>query len=69
MINITTHNGQFHADEVIAYTILNHLYPNNKLVRTRDNKVIKESDYVIDVGMIYDPDNNRFDLRKSALLR
>ncbi|MBA42402.1 MAG: hypothetical protein CMF62_00145 [Magnetococcales bacterium] len=58
---ITTHNGQFHADEVFAYTLLNNIFPDNKLIRTRDEKIINKSDIVIDVGMKYDPENNRFD--------
>ena len=32
-----------------------------RVVRTRDMKIIKKADYVVDVGEIYDPENNRFD--------
>lgn len=63
-MNIITHNGKFHSDEVVAYSIINYLYPENKLVRTRDMDIINNKsneDIVIDVGMIYDPFNNKFD--------
>ena len=32
-----------------------------KIIRTRDEKIIKKGDYVFDVGGIYDPEENRFD--------
>ena len=60
-VQITTHNGQFHADEVLAYTMLNTIFPINTLSRTRDKLIIDKSDIVVDVGMVYDPDNNKFD--------
>lgn len=59
--SITTHNGQFHADEVVAYTMLHVIYPDNKLIRTRDKNIIDTSDIVIDVGMVYDSNYDRFD--------
>lgn len=58
---ITTHNGQFHADEVIAYTMLKTIFPNNILQRTRNSKIIEKSNIVIDVGFVYDPNNDKFD--------
>jgi uncharacterized UPF0160 family protein len=58
---IVTHNGQFHADEVFAYTLLNTIFPDNKLVRTRDTNIIEKADIVIDVGFTYNPDKDRFD--------
>jgi uncharacterized UPF0160 family protein len=58
---IVTHNGQFHADEVFAYTLLNTIFPDNKLVRTRDANIIEKADIVIDVGFTYNPDKDRFD--------
>lgn len=46
---IGTHNGKFHADEVIATAILKELF-EVELTRTRDDKVLKELDIVYDVG-------------------
>ncbi|WP_418222903.1 MYG1 family protein [Clostridium isatidis] len=46
---IGTHNGKFHADEVIATAILKELF-EVELTRTRDEKVLKELDIVYDVG-------------------
>ncbi len=60
-MKIITHNGQFHADEVLAFTILNYVFENCILERTRDQKIIEEGDIIIDVGKIYDPVNNKFD--------
>ncbi len=60
-MKIITHNGQFHADEVLAFTILNYVFENCKLERTRDQKIIDEGDIIIDVGKIYDSENNKFD--------
>ena len=46
---IGTHNGKFHADEVIATAILKELF-DVEITRTRDEKVLKELDIVYDVG-------------------
>jgi uncharacterized UPF0160 family protein len=62
---LVTHNGSFHADDLFAAATLS-LYLDKKgldyeIVRTRDMEVIKNADYVFDVGGIYDPNINRFD--------
>lgn len=62
---LVTHNGSFHADDLFAAATLS-LYLDKKgidyeIVRTRDMEVIKNADYVFDVGGIYDPSTNRFD--------
>lgn len=62
---LVTHNGSFHADDLFAAATLS-LYLDKKgfdyeIVRTRDMEVIKNADYVFDVGGIYDPATNRFD--------
>ncbi len=62
---LVTHNGSFHADDLFAAATLS-LYLDKKgfdyeIVRTRDMEVIKNADYVFDVGGIYDPNTNRFD--------
>ena len=39
--HLITHSGTFHADDVLAYTVLKDLFPEAKLVRTRDEKVLQ----------------------------
>jgi len=63
MKKIVTHSGAFHADDVFAMAALQ-LYlgdENLEVTRTRDEKLIKEADWVFDVGAIYDPQKQRFD--------
>lgn len=65
MINsLVTHAGAFHADDLLAYTVLSDLYPDAKLVRTRDEDILnahKTRGIVFDTGGAYDPANNIFD--------
>lgn len=61
MVTIVTHNGQFHADEILAYSILKTIYPDTKLIRTRDKQIIEQGNIIIDVGQVYNPENNKFD--------
>lgn len=59
---VTTHSGGFHADDVFAVATLSLVLDENiEIVRTRDDKKIEESDYVVDVGGTYNPSQNRFD--------
>lgn len=58
---IVTHSGDFHADDVFAVATLKMLYPEARIVRTRDEEVIAKGDIVVDVGMMYEADENRFD--------
>lgn len=55
MKTIITHNGTFHADEVVAIALLlqnNNIY-NVDIIRTRDINEVN-ADFVVDVGGIYD---------------
>lgn len=58
-----THNGSFHADEVTACAllILFGLIDEDKIVRTRDQRVLNQCEYVCDVGGVYDPQRKLFD--------
>ncbi len=58
-----THDGSFHADEVTACSLLLlfDLIDRDKIVRSRDPKVLKTQEYVCDVGGIYNPKQKRFD--------
>lgn len=62
MLQIVTHSGKFHADDVLAWSLLQYFYPfDMKLTRTRDQVVIEQADIVFDVGNIYAPEQKRFD--------
>src|SRR5437764_1161911 len=70
-VTIVAHNGNFHADDVFAVaTVLLVLERSDfpawrqaipKIIRTRDPKTIEKADFVVDVGGVYDAENNRFD--------
>lgn len=58
---IATHSGKFHADDAWAVAVLNILFPDNQIIRTRDQSKIDAADFAIDVGGTYDPARGRFD--------
>jgi uncharacterized UPF0160 family protein len=58
---IVTHSGKFHADDAWAVAVLNILFPDCELIRTRDQAVIEAADFAVDVGGIWDPASGRFD--------
>lgn len=68
---IVTHNGAWHADEVLAIALI-HLVASKdslkefELIRTRDVEVLSKAKqakdtFVLDVGAEYDPENLNFD--------
>ena len=65
MKKLITHNGSFHTDDVFAAATLSILLERQgeavEIVRTRDESLMKNADYVFDVGGIYDEAANRFD--------
>jgi len=60
-MKIITHNGSFQADDIFAVAILLLAVGESEVVRTRDKDQIALADYVVDVGMVYDPTQNHFD--------
>ncbi|ODM99843.1 hypothetical protein Ocin01_06830 [Orchesella cincta] len=62
-VNIGTHDGVFHCDEVLAVTMLRLLpeYSDAQVIRTRDMEILKTCDIVVDVGGEYNPATLRFD--------
>jgi uncharacterized UPF0160 family protein len=62
---ITTHDNLFHLDDLFACAIISIYLDNQRsscsLVRTRNKELIEKSDYVVDVGGIYDVSLKRFD--------
>ena len=64
-IQVVTHNGTFHADEVTAIALLQ-LYGIVKdgqfdILRTRDLELINQADIVVDVGAVHNVETRRFD--------
>jgi len=64
-LKIVTHSGRFHADESFGVAALRIFFENKgirpRIYRTRDEKVIREGDIVLDVGGVYNQAENRFD--------
>lgn len=61
MATLVTHNGSFHQDELFAIALLQIIFDDLEIIRTRDVGVIEKADFVVDVGGVFDPMNNRFD--------
>ncbi len=63
--HLITHDQSFHADDVMAYAILQEVLERRgacwKLTRSRDESVIARGDIVFDTGNQYDPTTNRYD--------
>lgn len=68
MKKILTHDGQFHADEVTACMILRIIMPNSIIIRSRETELIESADIVVDVGKVYNPNNDRFDHHQEGCL-
>lgn len=58
---IATHDGTFHADEVVGVTVAMRLWPRARLLRTRDPRLLRAADMCVDVGGEYRPEVGRFD--------
>jgi len=58
---IATHDGIFHADEVLAFAILKILKPDVNLIRTRNPRELAFADLRIDVGGEFRPSQGNFD--------
>ncbi len=63
MQTVVTHSGGFHPDDVFAVATLQlHLGKENvEVIRSRDDEVINQADWVVDVGGVYDVEKQRFD--------
>jgi uncharacterized UPF0160 family protein len=58
---IASHNGSFHADDVVGVAVLQIVFPNYQIVRTRNPQTILDADFAVDVGGIWDACTGRFD--------
>lgn len=65
--SVAVHDGAFHADEVTACALLIvfDLVDEEKIVRTRDEKLLRRCMFVCDVGGVYDPVRKLFDHHQS----
>ncbi len=60
-MEIATHNGEFHTDDVFAIAVLSTLYPQAEIKRTRHQTELAKAEIVVDVGKIFDAETKRFD--------
>ena len=60
-MQVATHDGSFHADEVFAIAALSLLGEPLDVVRTRDRDVLAGADLRVDVGFRFDPDAGDYD--------
>lgn len=66
-INLLTHSGQFHADDIFSTALLNVYYRHkDKKIKVKCKRSIKKedidkADIVYDIGLIYNPKKLRFD--------
>lgn len=61
---VVAHNGGFHSDDIFAVASLSLAFQKEyrlKVIRTRDERIIRGADFVVDVGGVYSPARNRFD--------
>ena len=65
LIKLVTHDGSFHADDIFACATLSLMLEKKgepfTIIRTRDQEIIDNGEYVFDVGGTYDAELNRFD--------
>lgn len=61
--HLVTHSGGFHADELLSSVILTRLFPDAKILRTRDAQWTTPSPekIIYDVGRAYDAEAQIFD--------
>lgn len=65
---IATHSGKFHADDVWAVTVLDLLFPECELIRTRNETRIASADFAVDVGGVWEPNTGRFDHHQKGFI-
>jgi uncharacterized UPF0160 family protein len=61
-VSIAVHSGNFHPDDVFSVALLSIVFDGKiKVMRTRDSAIFSKADFIVDVGLEYNPDKNRFD--------
>ncbi|MCO4746846.1 MAG: MYG1 family protein [Proteobacteria bacterium] len=67
MLRVVTHNGPFHADDVLAFGLLRAFVDADAtVVRSRSPEDWAAGDIVIDVGGTYAPEQGRFDHHQAS---
>lgn len=65
LITVGVHNGFFHPDDISAVGLLHLIHTMRgdkiKVIRSRDPEVLEPLNYTVDVGMIYDHAQKRYD--------
>jgi len=61
ILTIATHDSEFHADEVVAVSLIKFVFGAIKVIRTREVKKLSKADIVVDVGGEYNPSLLKFD--------
>jgi len=66
--SVGIHDGTFHADEVTACALLVvfDLIDPDKIVRSREPRLLEQCEYVCDVGGVYAPSSKLFDHHQSS---
>ena len=66
-LHVATHNGPFHADDVLAFAMIRRFVdPEATVERTREPARLRAAEIVFDVGGSYDPAAGRFDHHQAA---
>jgi len=60
-MQVATHPGNFHADDVFAVAVLQLVHGELEIVRTRDPEAQAAADLRVDVGGDHDPETGDFD--------
>ena len=60
---VGTHSGCFHADEVLAVVMIKYIpeFENMWVIRSRSKDIHPLTEILVDVGGLYEVENNRFD--------
>lgn len=65
-MKLITHDKTFHYDEVLGTAVLQLIYSDTEVIRTRSKDIIETGDIVYDVGGVYDSARHRYDHHQST---
>src|SRR4051794_7837337 len=60
-MQVATHPGNFHADDVFAVAVLGLVHGSIDVIRTRDEAALAAADVRVDIGGASDPSTGDFD--------
>jgi uncharacterized UPF0160 family protein len=58
---IATHSSGFHPDDIFAVAAITILYPDYIIYRSRDEEILKQCDFRIDIGREYNHEHKTYD--------